>query len=507
MTGSDPQDAVPEQTPAAAQDMSEFIRTYAKDVAHITGKGNVAAVQKPHPVATPVPNIQIEKEVRPTGIQSAAVSQPLQDSSVAPTPTIPERGALAQRESILARLRTKMTPVPPAPEDPAFVPVPTPVSAPVFSEAPPEAVHPLPPLSKEPSAAAFTQRQSPSSGTQKTVELYREPIPESVHAVEPANVRAPATPPSVPTDASERFHSYSTDFKDNVSKTGASTFSVLAAEQDAVRSAESPTPQKRTGHGLFPVIAGMLLLAGAGGALYAGYLYLGARTVVPTITLSVPSLIFADEYIQIEGRGVELQRALALVADRPITTGTAVVTYIAQPATGETGVIAGAPAPGGYLVQALDLPAPDLLLRNSTQDSTVGVLREGGETRAFFVLRVSSYERTFAGMLTWEPLMMRDMGLLYPLYPEVATEESVVDLSATTTNATASSTPHTSTPPAVSRGRFDDAIVANRDVRILRDTRGRSLLLYGYADKETLIIARNEAAFAALITRLAAKSN
>jgi hypothetical protein len=56
----------------------------------------------------------------------------------------------------------------------------------------------------------------------------------------------------------------------------------------------------------------------------------------------------------------------------------------------------------------------------------------------------------------------------------------------------------------VSKVRFEDVVVANRDVRILRDTRGRSLLLYGYADKETLIIARNEASFAALLTRLSA---
>ena len=136
----------------------------------------------------------------------------------------------------------------------------------------------------------------------------------------------------------------------------------------------------------------------------------------------------------------------------------------------------------------------------------MGVIHEGGETRAFFALRVSSYERTFAGMLTWEPLMMRDLGLLYPLYPEDVIEEPVVDLSASTTPKVASTTPRIVPAPAVSRGRFEDTVVANRDVRILRDTRGRSLLLYGYADKETLVIARNEASFAALITRLAAKN-
>ncbi len=548
MTPSDPKDApqVNEPTPAEPQDMSQFIRTYAKDVAHITGKGNVAAVQKPRPVATPAPVVQAEagKGELSDGVQFEAVTESLQGTgidreekprerlqvdsaaeleqyvehgkapSITPAPVIPEPVVTEHRESILDRLRARMTPAPQAPSDPAFVPAPT--SAPVFAEAPRPDVHALPPLQKAPPTPPIStppvevvrapEPAAPAPTVAPVREPYREPIPEPVTVAPLPTPKAPVTPPSIPVDAPERFHSYSTDFKDNVSKTGASDFSVLAAEQDAKRSEQPAVPQKKTGRGLLPVLAGVLLLILAGGGAYAGYLYIGARTNVPAITLNVPSLIFADEYKKIEGQGTELQRALAIVADGPLVTGNALVTYIAQPATGEAGVIAGTPAPGGYLIKALNLPAPDLLLRNITQDSTVGVIHEGGETRAFFVLRVSSYERTFAGMLTWEPLMMRDLGLLYPLYPEEVVAEPVVDLSATTTPKVASTTPRVAPVPAVSRVRFEDTVVANRDVRILRDTRGRSLLLYGYADKETLIIARNEAAFASLLTRLAAKS-
>jgi tRNA(His) 5'-end guanylyltransferase len=41
-------------------------------------------------------------------------------------------------------------------------------------------------------------------------------------------------------------------------------------------------------------------------------------------------------------------------------------------------------------------------------------------------------------------------------------------------------------------------------VRALRDEEGRVLLLYGFSDKETLIIVRNEASYTALVERLAA---
>ncbi|MEK7201833.1 MAG: hypothetical protein AAB737_04325, partial [Patescibacteria group bacterium] len=372
----------------------------------------------------------------------------------------PREQSKEEREAVLARLRAKVT-----------------SHAPVFAEAPTPIVHPIPPV-------------------------YREPIPEPVKTPPPPPPVASAPVPVA--DTTDRFHSYSTDFKDKVSETKASSFSVIAAEQDAVKTAPTRIPSTSR-LPILQVLIGVVLLALASGGAYALYLYIGARQVVPTITLSVPSLIAADEYKKVEGSGNELMRALAMVASEPLVTGNALVTYVAQPATGDQGTIAGTPAPGGVLIKALALQAPDLLLRNIDETSTVGVIQEGGENRAFFVLRVSSYERTFAGMLTWEPLMERELALLYPLYPEDVVEEPVVDLSASTTPVASSTPPKVFAAPAVSLVRFADAVVANRDVRILRDSRGRSLVLYGYADKETLIIARNEAAFASLITRLAAR--
>ena len=109
-------------------------------------------------------------------------------------------------------------------------------------------------------------------------------------------------------------------------------------------------------------------------------------------------------------------------------------------------------------------------------------MNAGAESRAFFIMKVSSYERTFAGMLEWEPRMLADLELLYPPHANESTG--------------------TSTPAVTALPSFSDEIVSNRDVRVLRDSVGRSLILYGYRDKETLIVARDEAAFAELLERL-----
>ena len=370
---------------------------------------------------------------------------------------------------------------------PASVPEPTP--APVFETPSPAPVYAMPPV-------------------------YREPITEVAPQPAPAPLpKVVAATPTVKQEAPSRFHSFSTDFKDHSKETNSNSFSVLAAGLDAGQAVQAPRTATRERMPVLAIALGVVLLVLASGGSYALYLYVGARHVVPAITLNIPSLIFADNYRKVEGTGRELMQSLAEVALEPLPSGTATVTYIAQPATGETGTITGTPAPGGLLLKALALPAPDLLTRNTDDSSTVGIIHEGGETRAFFILRVTSYERTFAGMLTWEPLMARDFGPLYPAYTEDETPIPQVDLglvastTATTTVRVATSTasvPVAQMSPAVSVGRFEDAIVANRDVRVLRDTRGRSLLLYGYADKETLIIARNESAFAALLVRLSA---
>lgn len=514
----------------AAKDMSQYIRTYAKDVAQVSGKANVGAIQKKKsaPAAISVAESEKQRGEVSVGVEFDATEQPFFQAPQKPeqpdrevvdlessaelgqyvegaATSAPKDDAKEKRDEVLARLRTKMAiPTVAAPVPDVVQTVPTPVPAPAPIPAPVQAA-------KQPAASPQFREPTPEP-VHAMPPLYREPIEEVPAPVAPPPPIRP-TPPVPKPQAVAPFHSFSTDFKDRTEATKSSSFSVLAAGLDAgqaVASRSASTERERPP--VLILIAGVLLLVLAGGGAYASYLYIGARHEVPVITLSVPSLIFADEYKKIEGSGSTLLQALATTASEQLLPGTAVVTYVGYPPSEEAGTIAGSPAPGGVLMRALSLSAPDLLLRNIEEESTVGVINEGGDTRTFFILRVSSYERTFAAMLTWEPLMMRELGVLYPVYLEDM-PEPVVDLSlvasstATTTLASSSTTTPVmpSVPPPVTvSGRFVDAIVANRDVRILRDSRGRSIMLYGYADRETLIVARNEAAFAALLVRLSA---
>ena len=84
-------------------------------------------------------------------------------------------------------------------------------------------------------------------------------------------------------------------------------------------------------------------------------------------------------------------------------------------------------------------------------------------------------------MLAWELHMNEDLS---PLFGEVLEK-----------------TTSTSTPlrePFV----FEDSIIKNKEVRVLKDTKGTIRLLYSFIDRETLVITTNESTFSEVLTRL-----
>lgn len=473
-------------------DPSKFIRTYAKDFAALSANNTegaeAPAPPPPSPVSSPAPKDtktvegvslpdfdpspinhadgaspkEFEQEsvdlkasdsdgiFANKGAAPAPVSSPamplMPQAAIALAPNVepstePMPEADAERESILARLRAKVASqqnVAPAVQE-----VPLRTAAPDFKMTP-EPILPMPPVHKE------------------------EVIP----------VPQPAAP-----EVSSPIHTYSSDFADHIDSEKSSTFSVLAAQSDAGQTPRSETPRKRT---FVPLLAGGAMLIIGIGAILGAYLFTQNGAVTP-IVAGIPSLIQFDESVEVKGTGPALMQAIADVASGGSVQGNVIVTYV----TLATSTGSGIPQPGGVLIKNLNLAAPDILLRNIDQSSTVGVIHAGAEARPFMILKVNSYERTFAGMLAWEPTMAANLAAFYPAYSSMQAQST----------SSSSTTPTIFAPNPTS---FTDSVVANYDVRVLRDASGRSRLLYGYHGKNTLIIARDEAAFASLVSRLKA---
>lgn len=293
-------------------------------------------------------------------------------------------------------------------------------------------------------------------------------------------------------EKAEPLRTYANDFSDHVKEQGASTFSVLAAEQDSgSRSGvveESPLRKKiYVGVGL-----AFFLVGGIG--VYIGYTtYRDARAPVYTAPVVVAP-IFVEESEEVVGQGAALQTAIVSSVSKSLPTNSVRFLYSANATTTRDSIFVTA-----------QITAPDILRRNIIgSGSMVGVLTSAGETSPFFILSVTAYNNTFAGMLAWEETITRDLMQFFRAHPAPVVYNEPI---ATTTESVASSTGSVVVelvaPEPVFKAGFYDEVVANHDVRVYKDDQERVVLVYGYWNEKTLIIARNTEAFAELAGRLA----
>ncbi|MDB5195115.1 MAG: protein of unknown function with transrane region [Parcubacteria group bacterium] len=456
-----------------------YIRTYAKDMAALSKKTEEGAGVPPGSPPLPAAHPEERKSVL-ARLSKRTNKEPAHESTLLPnTLPTPQPKAASIGSPTLARPE----PLPPSaiPPRPKVVVVAPPPAPPKPIAPPPRPVaiapHPVPVSSPPPLPPVLGIKEPPS------------PLPQLV-----PKAQGPSP-----------LHTYSSDFSDCIDTKNASAFSVLAAQSDAQPVTPKPVrTSSKSRRGLLITIAGIVLILVGGIGVFAAYHYVSTHSVV-AVAPSVPSLIFADERQALVGEGPQLVQAIADSSTNPLPDGQVRVLYLTVSSTTASGKSVITPLAGGRLVGALQLSAPDILLRNIAPESTVGIVHAGSETRAFFILKVLSYERTFAGMLQWEGRMQSDLATLYPEYPlPVATPTVVTTTKIVNGRKVVATTTVAAAPVFSAAPHFVDEVASNHDVRALKDGHGQTILLYGYKDKETLIIARNEAAFAELLNRLAA---
>jgi hypothetical protein len=279
-------------------------------------------------------------------------------------------------------------------------------------------------------------------------------------------------------------------------ETHASRATVLAAEQDAASGAPQFEPEEpvRDNRWIF-VAAGIFLLIAGGAGVYFAYARYAAVTapVIVATTASIP--IFVDSREEVSGAGTVLQQAIKQSVGESLPINNVRLLTVDSSAVADKSVFT-----------ALNTRAPGILLRNiDASDSIAGVVNTSNGQSPFFILAVSSYGTSFSGMLTWEPLMQTDLATLFPMSTtlgRIVATSTATAISTTTMQKAATSVAKTPAIPAASVG-FRDEVVSNHDVRVYRDAQNKSVLLYGYWDQKTLVIARDPISFAEILGRLA----
>lgn len=142
----------------------------------------------------------------------------------------------------------------------------------------------------------------------------------------------------------------------------------------------------------------------------------------------------------------------------------------------------------------LKIGAPANLVRAFNKKMMFGFFRLKDTNIPFLLLSLESFDRSFDGMLSWEKTMFNDIGEFF--------NQNILPIYETPSTATSSEVKNIITLNEALQKEFTDETLFNKDARILENTKGETILLYSFLDKETLLITSNEELVRELINKL-----
>jgi len=283
-------------------------------------------------------------------------------------------------------------------------------------------------------------------------------------------------PPQMPVEQKDfkkpsPLSTYTSDARRGIKKQKDTRLSVLAKQQDSKKSA----PKKRSLKKKQPIVAIAIILLVLGVGALAGTFYFLSQDTAPVATPTrVVTPVFAENRTRISASSIPTLSNLADLLSSVPTPFANALTHVTFSIPTEIG---SEVIPFSDIL--LESPSvPGTLARSVYPQSMLGVL--GEEKEPVLVLAVTSFERSFKSLLSWEADMPN---ALRPLFGEL----DVVPVS-------------TTTPPYIQQ--FVDEEIETSDARILYDANGDTYLIYGFVTPNILFITRTKEAFLDLADRI-----
>jgi hypothetical protein len=318
---------------------------------------------------------------------------------------------------------------------------------------------------------------------------------------------APTQPAEAPVPSTLKpIRTFQDDIAQRVQKRDTSVVSIVSAEQDrqnadrieSARTKEKPERSARTSYsiGTYVKIAlsGLFIGVSIAGLAFFGYVALQQNTQIVADTL--PEYVFSEMQTRVDITGQSRREFMnTLLAEKEkVSLRLGAISYLYLTLTTRL-------PDGGERVNLLssteffervEAEVSGSLTRSLEPMMMLGVHVFDGN-QPFLIFSVNFFENAFAGMLQWEDELQIDLAPLFG--PALVTQPRPV--TGTSTGMIQPSAPGT--------GQFTDEIIRNKEVRVLRNANGKIILLYGFVDRNTLVITTNEFTFAEIVTRLSSR--
>lgn len=235
------------------------------------------------------------------------------------------------------------------------------------------------------------------------------------------------------------------------------------------------------------------LLVVLGGAAFLGiFLIMEERSPAPSRSPQ-SSILFAENGVPFpldNASSIDLKRLLAQArkgGGGTLGSITQIVPTVPvenlEQGSGYGGAPEGArPATTEEFMTALGVRAPPELFRALTSIFFFGI-HTVDENAPIFVIPVLSYERAFAGMLRWEETLNADLSPAFTPVPDQTLGAGGLP----------------------EKRRFEDVVMRNYDVRVLKDNEGMIELYYSFLTRDLLVIAESPYSFTEILSRLRAE--
>jgi hypothetical protein len=354
-----------------------------------------------------------------------------------------------------------------------------------YGATPAGAIEMVMPTSPEQMSTQATA-QTPAESTMTAVPKYSPSVSDDHEATV-----APVLSPSLTANDDEKelyaiakpLRTYERDIADAIREKNESVASInLAAqvkrqtnEKSGGEPAHRSQAEKASCTGLVVLLSLILVLASASfvGVSYYFYSINKPTEIVETST----SIIAADTHIDIDITDLkndaivsEIKKALAHEGS---TSAIVEIKLLSTQTDNEQNEIVTV-MPIGKFFELFGRSAQPALARALGAEWMIGFQKQNGLSEPFILTRVQSFDASFGGMLDWEKNMLANLLQILP-----KTEVVGANLNA----------------------KFSDTIIRNKDVRVLKDSFGNTMLMYSFLDTKNLLIATNEQTFREVLGR------
>jgi len=283
------------------------------------------------------------------------------------------------------------------------------------------------------------------------------------------------------------IRTYKSDMEETIRSQHLSSLNIAIAENDKMvrRMTDDGVEEEKKADKNYKIFILIIILIVAGISVFAVPYFLVKKQTTPTETeetISNSSLIVFDTAERVNIDELNKDRIAKTLGERvdqiSITLGSIRQFYITEGEGDSVQVITAK-----KFLELIKARVPDGISRTTKDPFMFGMHSFNGNQK-FLILKVGSYETTYAGMLVWENALWYDFSELFGL--KAANE---IDSSGR---------------PILGEDvrKFQDVVIKNKDVRAIKDAEGKITFLYSVVDKNTVVFTTSQDTFKEILNRM-----